>query len=197
MKRLNFYPLFIFLFFTSQILEAQERRFGAGIALGANYSQLNETNQFGAYYGLNTGLIGTMTLSKRLQLGIEMLYSMNGDYVQPFSFPETEYRNVLLHHLEVPIHIDYLLKKPDKQWFYKFDASLGAAYATLLAFHAEDIAGTNLTERIAYQDRYSIMVQGGLTYYVSKHIGLNTRITVPVTEKGRLYTLSARLLFLI
>jgi len=101
--------LFYGIFLTSQVLSAQSR-FQMGLIGGLNFSEL-EGNTITDYFGTNIGLLGNIKLTNNKQIGIELLYSQNGEYILPSSFPFVEYGTIRLNYIEIPVHIDWLIKK--------------------------------------------------------------------------------------
>jgi hypothetical protein len=69
---------------------AQTSRFKAGIVGGLNFAEL-EGNDLTDYFGLNVGLLGAMRLSNKTQLGLEFLFSQNGEYILPTYYPNIQY----------------------------------------------------------------------------------------------------------
>lgn len=81
------------------------QKFNAGIIGGLNFSEL-EGSELTDYIGLNLGLIGTMKLSRKHQMGIELLFSQNGEYIIPEYYPKVEYGKIRLNYIEVPIKVE-------------------------------------------------------------------------------------------
>jgi hypothetical protein len=174
----------------------QNGRFQAGLVAGLNFSEL-EGEGVMDYFGLNAGLTGAMRLTDHFQVGTELLFSQNGEYVLPEFYPDVPYGHIRLNHIEIPVHIDWLLStiKEDRQIFWSF--SLGAAYTRLLSYYAEDLQRNILTDRIIYQDRDGWQTQAGITIFFSSDIGLNLKAGIPIQQSALDWTLAARVVYII
>jgi hypothetical protein len=174
----------------------QERRFRAGLAAGLNFSEL-EGEGIMDYFGLNAGITGAMQLSDHFQIGTELLFSQNGEYVLPEFYPDVPYGRIRLNHIEIPVHVDWLLStvKEDRQIFWSI--SLGAAYTRLLSYYAEDLQRNILTDRIIYQSRDGWQAQAGITIFFSPDIGLNLKAGLPIQQSALDWTLAARMVYII
>ena len=98
----------LMLVLVCQLGNNQEQRFSLDLVAGLNFSEL-EGNSITDYFGINAGLIGSARLKKKTQLSLELLYSQNGEYILPTSFPTIEYGTIRLNYLEIPLHIDWFL----------------------------------------------------------------------------------------
>lgn len=185
--------LFFGIFLIPQIASTQSR-FQMGLIGGLNFSEL-EGNTITDYYGINAGLLGNIKLTKNKQIGIELLYSQNGEYLLPF-YPPVSYGTIRLNHIEIPVHIDFLLKKEKTGTKYTGQLQLGIAYTKLLNHYIEDDMGINLTEQVLFTNTDAIVVQGGLTYLFTDHIGVNLKATHSL-NKALFWTLSARIVYLL
>ena len=165
-----------------------------GLIGGLNFSTL-EGNTITDYYGINAGLLGNIKLTKNKQIGIELLYSQNGEYLLPF-YPRVSYGTIRLNHIEIPVHIDWLLKKEKTDNNYTGQLQLGLAYTKLLNHYVENDMGTNITDQVLYTDTDAMVVQGGLTYLFTDQVGVNLRATHSL-NKVLFWSLSARIVYLL
>ena len=186
--------LYISLIFNG--IFAQQSRFDAGIIAGLNFSEL-EGNSITDYFGLNTGVMGTFRFSKHGQLGMEFLFSQNGEYILPESYPPLQYGQIRLNHLEIPLHIDWLIGIFQKDQFHDWNLNLGVAYTRLIGYHAEDIEQSNVSNQIVYRDKDAFQLQAGTTYHFTKKIGLNLKASLPLRVDGLSWTLAARVIYMI
>jgi hypothetical protein len=189
---------FFFTFFSLPCFEsfAQSSKFNAGFAAGMNFSEL-EGNGITDYFGLNAGLLGTARLTKHSQLGMEILFSQNGEYILPEYYPDIQYGQVRLNHVEVPIHIDWLIGVFERDKFYDWNLNIGLAYTRLLSYTIENIDKENVTDQIVYGKKDAILLQAGTTYKFTKNIGLNFKASLPIRIEGLSWTLAARLIYMI
>jgi hypothetical protein len=189
---------FFFTFFSLPCFEsfAQSSKFNAGFAAGMNFSEL-EGNGITDYFGLNAGLLGTARLTKHSQLGMEILFSQNGEYILPEFYPDIQYGRVRLNHVEVPIHIDWLIGVFERDKFYDWNLNIGLAYTRLLSYTIENIDKENVTDQIVYGKKDAILLQAGTTYKFTKNIGLNFKASLPIRIEGLSWTLAARLIYMI
>ncbi len=176
-------------------LFAQDSRFHAGMVAGLNFSEL-EGDGVTDYFGLNTGLIGTARLTKHAQLGVELLYSQNGEYIIPEYYPPLEYGPVRLNHLEIPIHIDWLIGVFQRDSYYDLNLSIGTAYTRLLGYRVKDVEKTDVSDQVVYGDRDQWHLQAATSYQLSKRLGLNLKASLPISVNGLDWTLAARLVYM-
>jgi hypothetical protein len=196
-KNIKHSLLILAIFFLTCIdSRAQTSRFNAGIVAGLNFSEL-EGNKMTDYFGLNSGIIGTAKLSKHSQLGMEFLFSQNGEYILPEYYPPIQYGQVWLNHVELPIHIDWLIGVFERDEFYDWNLNIGVAYTRLVSYHVENIDKENVSDQIIYGNRDAFLLQAGTTYNFSKNIGLNFKASLPIRIEGLSWTLAARLIYMI
>ncbi len=185
--------LFIFIFIDSS---AQTSKFNAGFIAGLNFSEL-EGNGVMDYFGLNTGIIGTAKLSKHAQLGMEILFSQNGEYILPEYYPALQYGKVWLNHVEVPVHIDWLIGVVQRDKFHDWNLNIGLAYTRLLNYNVETIDKENVNDQIVYENKEALLLQAGTTYNFTKKVGFNFKASLPIRIEELNWTLAARLIYMI
>jgi len=186
-----------YLFFLlPYLLSAQNQRFQSGLIVGLNFSEL-EGESITDYYGWNTGIMGIAKLSERTQLGVEFLFSQNGEYILPSYYPVIEYGKIRLNHLEIPVHVDRLIKSDPTMDWYNGSITLGLAYTRLLGYHLEDAEGQVITEEIIYNKKDALNIQAGVIYYFTKKTGMNLRTSFPLHDGFLDWTISARFVYLI
>jgi hypothetical protein len=137
---------FSFSFLLFIYIDAQDSRFNAGFIAGLNFAAL-EGNGTTNYIGLNTGIIGTAKITRHSQLGMEILFSQNGEYILPKFYPALQYGQVWLNHVEVPVHIDWLIGVFQKDKFYDWNLNIGLAYTRLLSYNIETIDKVNINDK--------------------------------------------------
>ena len=187
---------FSFSFLLFIYIDAQDSRFNAGFVAGLNFAAL-EGNGTTNYIGLNTGIIGTAKITRHSQLGMEILFSQNGEYILPKFYPALQYGQVWLNHVEVPVHIDWLIGVFQKDKFYDWNLNIGLAYTRLLSYNIETIDKVNINDKIIYANKDAILLQAGTTYNFTKKMGINFKASLPIRINGLSWTLAARLIYMI
>ncbi len=185
---------FILIIFCSFQAPAQTPRFSAGVVGGLNFAEL-EGNDLTDYFGLNVGLLGAMRLSKKTQLGLEFLFSQNGEYILPTYYPNIQYGKIQLNHLEIPVYLDWLLSGVRNDKSYSLHLNVGLAYARLMSYKVESIEKIDVSEQIIYSNKEAYLGQIGTTYNLSKKIGLNLKATLPIRREALDWTLAARVVY--
>jgi hypothetical protein len=177
-------------------LIAQNRIFNLAIPLGLNFSEL-EGNEITDYYGLNTGIMGIAKFSKHGQVGMEMLFSQNGEYILPEYYPPLQYGKVRLNHIELPIHVDWLIGVFQRDKFYDLNLNIGIAYTRIFSHHIEDLDKNDVSSQIIYENKEAMLLQAGMFYRFSDHIGMNLKASLPIRIDGLSWTLAARMIYYI
>ncbi|HOY16015.1 MAG TPA: outer membrane beta-barrel protein [Haliscomenobacter sp.] len=185
---------FLLIIFCSFQAPAQTSRFSAGVVGGLNFAEL-EGNDLTDYFGLNVGLLGAMRLSKKTQLGLEFLFSQNGEYILPTYYPNIQYGKIQLNHLEIPVYLDWLLSGVRNDKSYSLHLNVGLAYARLMNYKVESIEKIDVSEQIIYSNKEAYLMQVGTTYNLSKKIGLNLKATLPIRREALDWTLAARVVY--
>lgn len=187
----------LIVFFTFQIVsaKAQNSPFNAGIIAGLNFSEL-EGNGITDYFGLNAGLLGTARIAKHSQIGIELLFSQNGEYILPEYYPALQYGQVWLNHIEIPVHIDWLIGVFQREKFYDWNLNIGVAYTKMIGYKVKDDEGTNVTNEIIYKNKDAYLLQAGTTYHFTKKVALNLKASLPIRIDGLNWTLAARMIYM-
>jgi len=173
---------------------AQTSRFKAGFVGGLNFAEL-EGNDLTDYFGLNVGLLGAMRLGNKTQLGVEFLFSQNGEYILPTYYPNIQYGPIQLNHLEIPVYFDWLLSGVRNDKSYSLHLNLGLAYARLMGYKVQSIEKEDISDQIIYTNKEAYLVQAGTTYNLGKKIGLNLKATLPIRKEGLDWTLAARVVY--
>ena len=141
---------------------AQKEGFNVGVIAGLNFSAL-EGEELTDYIGLNLGLIGTRKFSKKYQVAIEFLFSQNGEYIIPQSYPNIEYGQIRLNHLEIPFHFDCLFTTFKRDRIQNININLGIAYTRLISHSAKDINQIDIADQILFDKKEAFHLQTGLT----------------------------------
>ncbi|HNV31110.1 MAG TPA: hypothetical protein PKJ83_18315 [Cyclobacteriaceae bacterium] len=175
---------------------AQSSRFNAGIVAGLNFAEL-VGDGIGDYFGFNTGILGAAKLSRHSQVGLEILFSQNGEYILPAYYPPLSYGQVWLNHIEVPIHLDWLIGVFERENFYDWNLNIGIAYTRLIGYNIKSIDKNDVSDQVVYENKEALLVQAGTTYHFTKNIGLNFKASLPIRTEGLSWTLATRLIYII
>ncbi len=175
-------------------LNGQDRRFQAGLIIGTNVAEL-EGQSLTDYLGWNTGVIVAARLNQRAELGLELLFSQNGEYILPVFYPALSYGKTRLDHIEVRLHFSYLSPDYYRGTLQQWKLNLGLAYARLLNHYVEDADGMTVTEQVIYDDVETFLIQAGLNYRVFTRTELNLKASLPIRKKGLDWTLALRLVY--
>lgn len=186
---------FIFTVFVSSKTFAQDQRFDVGLIAGFNFSEL-EGNSITDYVGLNMGIVGRAKIGQISRIGIEFLFSQNGEYILPEFYPLVDYGKVRLNHLEIPIYMDWEINIQKKEKSHDLNINIGLAYTRLLSHSAEDVNKKNITDQIIYDDRDAFIGQAGFIYRFTQNLGLNLKASLPIRKVGLSWTLAARLIYM-
>lgn len=186
---------FIFILQLTPV-KSQRERFNLGLIAGINFSEL-EGNGITDYFGVNTGLIGTARITEHSQIGLELLFSQNGEYILPQYYPSTQYGQIWLNHIEIPLHFGWLINVHRKEKIHSWHINTGMAYTRLLNYRVKDIEGKDVTNDIIYKKRDAYLLQVGTTYYFTKRIGLNLKASLPMRIEGLSWTLCARMIYML
>ncbi|MBX2876053.1 MAG: PorT family protein [Saprospiraceae bacterium] len=175
---------------------AQAARFNAGLAAGFNVATL-EGERITDYIGANLGVLGMVQLNEQINVGLEFLFSQNGEYILPESYPALAYGKIRLNHLEIPLYLSWQMPnfQAGKTSPSHLSFSVGIAYARLLSFFAEDVNRMDISQQIKYDRMDAILLQGGASYALSKRLQVNLRASLPFRREGLLWTLAARLVY--
>jgi hypothetical protein len=195
MESIKSLALIAFFIFQLGSAKSQNSPFNAGVIAGLNFSEL-EGNSITDYFGLNAGLIGTARIAKHAQIGVEFLFSQNGEYILPEYYPPIQFGQVWLNHIEIPVHIDWLIGVFQRERFYDWNLNIGIAYTRIIGFKAKDIEGTNITNQIIYNNKEAYLLQLGTTYHFTKKIALNLKASLPIRIDGLSWTLGARIIYM-
>jgi hypothetical protein len=145
------------------------QRFQAGLLAGLNMGQIHGDDLAGYHQpGLNAGLRTSASLSNKLNLGIEFLYSQQGsDRVpgDPFSRP---YDNIRLNMVEVPVMLMLT------EW--KFQLAAGMSYSRLINYSIRDIGGVQVSSNYIL-DPNGLSGLLGATWLFENRWGLDMRWT--------------------
>lgn len=175
-------------------LAQETNRFEVGLILGLNFAEL-EGRDLTEYIGLNAGVFGKANLSASTKIGVELLFSRNGEYVLPQFYPRINYGKIRLDHLEIPIYVDWAFRIAKQHASKRLNLQLGLAYARLLRYYAEDINTVEVTDQIIYGSRDAYLLQTGILYHFTPNLGFNLKGSLPIRESNLDLSIAARIVY--
>lgn len=154
-------------------LTAQEGRFGMGLVLGLNASQIDGDNSFGYNkMGLTGGLKGRVFLRNPLELQTGILYSRQGSRSVFLSRNPWDL-HIDLHYVQIPLEFhfkDWLQEKG----YYAFHYFAGLNYGRLVYLSVRD-GGFGVPDAGYIPNDISWFL--GAQYQISKPLGVALRYT--------------------
>jgi hypothetical protein len=173
----HFQLLWLFILFflcaRSSGVTAQEGRFGMGLVLGLNASQIDGDNSFGYNkLGLTGGLKGRIFLRDPLELQTGILYSRQGSRSVFLSRNPWDL-HIDLHYVQVPLEVhfkDWLQEKG----YHAFHYFAGLNYGRLVYLSVRD-GGFGVPDSGYTQNDISWFL--GAQYQISKPLGIALRYT--------------------
>ena len=176
-------------------LIAQNQRFSAGLVAGLNFAEL-EGNDITAYYGINAGVVGMAKITKHTQLGVEVLFSQNGEYILPAFYPSIEYGTIRLKHLEMPLYLNRHIRSSKDKGYIDWQLQFGVAFIKLLDHYLENNQGVDITKEVVYDKKEAVVLQAGVHYFFTKQVGINLKASFPLTIDLD-WTIAARIVYFI
>lgn len=112
---------------------AQESIFGLHAVLGANASQISGDQLAGFdKVGLHGGLRGTVDLTEKAGLSVELLYSGRGSRPDIFNDVADPDINITLRYLELPVYLTYADWYDEEKGYHQAYAAGGFSYGRLI-----------------------------------------------------------------
>lgn len=182
--------LVLFSTITLSKLMAQSR-FGAGLTLGLNASQIDGDRALGFNKpGFNAGLRGVVRLTKKFDFGLEMLYSQRGSQSSLFLNTDAYYFKIKLNYIEIPFMLVY------KDWettgvgevengevvseetYHRVHFHAGLSYGRLYNSSIDQVGASQLAQYITHIDKFEkndLSYFVGATFFLKKHLGFTVR----------------------
>ena len=192
------YFLFLLLFIiSSSSLSGQNRkrkkritnRFNASLIMGMNLSQINGDNSTGFdKIGLYGGVRGSVILSHRAQLNVELLYSQKGSRIERRNIITGNIKEgdefIKVDYMEVPFLLKLFTKKDDTGFYVE----LGGAYARLFRQRIEQKTlnpfrgDIDFSKKVDTFNTNEFSLLAGLGFDFAKHYSLGMRYAFGVTD---------------
>ncbi len=169
----------MFLLLSTQT-RAQEPIFTGGVVGGLNFSSLTKESVWD-YCGTNTGIRITADVGK-IDLGMELLYSVNGEYILPDYYPSIDWGKIRLTHIEIPVYALIPMPVYNKNFNQHWQLTIGGAFTQLLSYFGQDKQGIDQTSTVKYSRTHNFILQAGTFIYLTPKFGVNWRISVPVQQ---------------
>lgn len=168
---ITFICISLFLIISDVILA---QKFGGGITLGFNASQIDGDDMAGYHkIGWNSGLNTSYNLNDPWQINVDFLFSQRGSQSQLIPDETESLRKITLNYIELPVYIAYQDWKIEDD-FYKVQGfaglSAGRLFSVKNALGDDDINGDNFLKN----DLSYIL---GAKFMFSKHLGMTGRYT--------------------
>lgn len=177
-------------FLVTEQVYGQKDLFQIGGIVGVNFALLPFENisngeNTNHHNGLNAGIFCNTDINEHFNLKMEILYSGNGEYILPDSYPRIDYGKIKLKHIEIPFHFDFYVNSFDVFDFLPDLAiEIGGAYARLFRYYTEDLEGNDVSDQIVYIGKDTFLMQIGTTIYFTKRFGGNIRYSMPWYHRG-------------
>ncbi|MFK7935793.1 MAG: outer membrane beta-barrel protein [Saprospiraceae bacterium] len=172
MKKYFLYCFLCFLFgLANHTVLAQDdlpdRRFKGGVILGVNLSQIDGDLLAGYNKpGFNTGLAVSAILTKRWEIGIELLYSQKGASRTLTDQLASAFDKIRLNYVEAPVLVHF--------YDWKFRVSTGLSYARLLNFTIIDSLGEDVSDRQDFRSgNFTFII--GADYFIRDNWSIGAR----------------------
>lgn len=178
LKKTGIAICFLFLIFSAHDLVGQ--KFGGGLILGLNASQI-DGDQLAGYdkLGLTGGLQVSYALNKPWRLAMELLYSQRGSQTDLLVNTGGPRRQIDLKYIEIPVIAKYEDWFVENGSYYKVNAEAGLSYGYLFnAFTAEDNEKEPADDLL--KNDISMLIGGN--YFFNKNLGLGFRYTRALTK---------------
>ncbi len=175
----NSFSTLLILMFLLCMASAGAQRFGAGVVLGFNASQI-DGDMLAGYnkLGLHIGLKSSVYMSDRIDLNVEFLYSERGS-----ADPDGP-KKIRLQYIELPILMTYMDWLSDDEEYYRLHFHGGFSLGRLFKTGIVDDSGV-LT---SYEDllrKNDLSLLGGFTYKINQHWGVGARYTSALTRLSK------------
>jgi len=193
MKR---YAILVLFISAMSATRANAQGFKGYVAFGFNvtddYLTESGNSQIGTRMGLNVGPGVLGRINKRLEVGMEMLYSQNGFYAELVQIPGIALDKITVHYVEVPLTLVYHfgLKRTEEKQHYIPTISGGITYARLFDHRIIAVDDMNLSNEVHFDRENALLLNLGMTTFFSKSFAFDVRGTLSRfgewTSTGRL-----------
>jgi hypothetical protein len=181
----------VVIFLIVQDVLGQQSIFGLHAVLGANASQISGDQLAGFdKVGLHGGLRGTVALTEKAGLSVELLYSVRGSRPDIFNDIADPEINITLRYLDLPVYLTYTDWYDEEHGYYKAFAAAGLSYGRLIESSTFDHFNTgdadiDLLAKEFNENDFSWLF--GFGFRLSEHVMISARYT-----RSILYLLNAR-----
>lgn len=152
-----------------QQVDAQDRRFNAGILLGANLSQIQGDDEAGySKIGLFTGLNVQIKLKDKTEIGVELALSQLGSRSTNNSATFFPFKSTL-NYVNVPVYFKYKDWLNEEEQYYRLHFLGGLSYGRLFSTKMEGSPFVDVDDFLR-EDYVGILF--GAIYYINSQLGV-------------------------
>jgi len=161
--------LFLFIF---QNGEAQERRFNAGLLLGANASQIQGDREAGFNkLGLLAGISAQILFTEKSELGLELSFSQLGSRSTSTNLGAQPFKSTL-GYVMIPVYFKYKDWLAAEEQYYRLHFLGGLSYGRLFSTKMEG-QPFEAVDGFLRENYLSFLV--GAVYFINDKIGVGGR----------------------
>lgn len=155
-------------------LHLDAQRFGGGVTIGANASQVDGDDLSGYNkIGLNAGANVSYDIGYLFQLNVEFLFSQRGSRSLLIPYKYEPLRHLTINYIELPFYVTLKIAE-DKKDFSHFHLYTGFSVARMINADNQ-LNDVEVDEKKFKKDDFSYLV--GVKYFITEKIGLNLRFT--------------------
>jgi len=170
---------------------ANTNRFEGAIIFGANFAELSGED-VSDFIGVNVGFRGTAKLKDKWRLGLELLFSQQGEYLEVKSYPNVPLQKILINYIEVPLQLDWQVVQKGKKTAW---LNFGGAFAKLINHQLIAKDQNDISPLLVWEQESAVLITFGATAFFNDHIGFNFRGAQSLNSLDLSPTLSFRGLF--
>ncbi len=185
--------VFLLSLFGAPLAVTAQNRFGAGLTVGVNASQIDGDERLGYHKpGLNAGVRGVVRITEKIDVSTEIAYSQRGSQSRLIVDENAPYFKIKLNYLEVPVLFNY------KDWkttgvgeviegdgeeviedtYYRVHFHVGGSFSRLINANIDNIAASNVSQYVANIEKfepnnYNWIV--GASFFLKKHLAVTVR----------------------
>lgn len=170
-----------------------QNRFGAGLTLGLNASQIDGDERLGYHKpGLNAGVRGVVRINEKIDMSTEIAYSQRGSQSRLIVDENAPYFKIKLNYLEVPVLFNYKDWKTTgvgevvegdgeeviEEAYYRVHFHVGGSFSRLINANVESIAASNVAQYASNIDRFEANNYNwivGASFFLKKKLAMTVR----------------------
>jgi len=156
-------------------LSGQTFRFGAIGGLNICKLNGNENSEFN-YAGYKIGGRIATDLHRQFRTSMDILYSRKGNIVNQFPDPSSNFDNIKLDYIEVPVMFTFMdwMDDPNEQEYWRLHFTAGVSFSKLVSYQVRNNLDIDVTDQQSF-NKNKISFLAGLVYYINEHLGINVQ----------------------